>query len=164
LIVADAGPLIAFARIGRLDLLQDVLRNVIIPDAVYTELVTRGRGRPGSQEIAQSSWIIRQASSDPPLAAGMLSKLHQGEREAIALARNLNCQLLIDEHLGRRAAQDEGVDVIGSLSVLAEAKRLGLVELVRPDLEAIIREGYWIQPDLVVTFLASVGESDTARQ
>jgi predicted nucleic acid-binding protein len=41
MIVADAGPIIAFARIGRLDLLQHVAKELLIPEAVYEELVLR---------------------------------------------------------------------------------------------------------------------------
>jgi predicted nucleic acid-binding protein len=39
MIVADSGPIIVFARIGRLDLLRQVVGELIIPDAVYEELV-----------------------------------------------------------------------------------------------------------------------------
>jgi uncharacterized protein len=51
MIVADTGPIIAFARLGRLGLLSDVVGVVIIPDAVYEELVDRGQGRPGAAEV-----------------------------------------------------------------------------------------------------------------
>ena len=46
MIVADTGPLIAFARLGRLQLLRQVVRIIFIPDAVFDEIVTRGQGRP----------------------------------------------------------------------------------------------------------------------
>lgn len=36
--VADAGPLIAFARIGRLDILQAVFAQVVVPPAVLREI------------------------------------------------------------------------------------------------------------------------------
>ncbi len=41
MIVADTGPLIAFLQIGRLDLLQQVMGTVVIPEAVYEELVVQ---------------------------------------------------------------------------------------------------------------------------
>jgi predicted nucleic acid-binding protein len=46
MIVADSGAIIVFARIGRLDLLRQVVGELIIPDAVYEELVGRGTKRP----------------------------------------------------------------------------------------------------------------------
>lgn len=65
MIVADTGPIIVFARIGRLALLQQVVETVIIPDAVYDELVIGGRGRPGADAISQSEWIQRESIGDP---------------------------------------------------------------------------------------------------
>jgi hypothetical protein len=46
--VADTGPFIAFARLGRLDLLHQVVEALVIPDAVYEKLVDRGHDRPGA--------------------------------------------------------------------------------------------------------------------
>ena len=46
MIVADAGPIIAFARMGRLDLLRQVVAELVIPEAMYEDLVIKGKGRP----------------------------------------------------------------------------------------------------------------------
>lgn len=164
MIVADAGPLIAFSRIGRLDLLREVLGEIIIPGAVYEETATKGRGRAGTNEITRSAWIHRQTVEDPTTVLAVLSTLHRGELEAIALARHIGAQLLIDERRGREAAQAHGVEVIGSLAVLAEAKRRGLVARVRPLLGALMTSGYWMDADLVRAFLAEVGESEDVTQ
>ena len=83
MIVADTGPLIVFARIGRLALLQQVVETVIIPDAVYDELITRGRGRPGAQALSQSAWIEHESIGDPGATQHFPNILEQGEREAI---------------------------------------------------------------------------------
>lgn len=52
MIVADTGPMMACARLGRLDLLCDVVGELIIADAVYEERVGRGQERPGAMEVA----------------------------------------------------------------------------------------------------------------
>ena len=39
IVVADASPLIAVARIGRLDLLRSVFGQLLVPDAVWREVV-----------------------------------------------------------------------------------------------------------------------------
>lgn len=114
MIVSDAGPLIAFARIGRLDLLHRVVGEIFIPGAVYEELVVKGRGRPGAREIEESTWISRHTVNQEP--AAFSRRLHAGQLNAITLARHLGVQLLIDEHLGREAAQEQGVDIVGSLT------------------------------------------------
>ena len=64
MIVADAGPIIVFARIGRLDLLHRVVRELWISEAVYEELTTKGQGRAGAAKVEQLSWIRKQAVTD----------------------------------------------------------------------------------------------------
>jgi predicted nucleic acid-binding protein len=155
--VSDAGPLIAFARIGELDLLHRALGEICIPGAVYEELVVKGVGRPGARDIEESVWISRQLV-EPERPQTNLTNLHPGELEAIALARSFGVRLLIDEHRGREAAIEQGIEVFGSLAVLAEAKRTGLIEQAGPLIEEMIRSGYWIEEDLVATFLVELGE------
>jgi len=44
--IADSGPLIAFSRINRLELLHELFLKIIIPVAVWNEVTIRGKGRP----------------------------------------------------------------------------------------------------------------------
>jgi hypothetical protein len=55
-VVCDASTLIALARIGQLDILVRVGARVMIPRAVYEEVVVKGRGKPGVDEIRDASW------------------------------------------------------------------------------------------------------------
>jgi predicted nucleic acid-binding protein len=106
----------------------------------------------------QSTWIEQRAVENSPTLTSLASTLHRGERQAIALAVHLGSQLLIDEYKGREVAQEHGLEVIGSLAVLAEAKRRSFIEQVRPILSALITSGYWLDASLITTFLAEMGE------
>ncbi|MBI4596554.1 MAG: hypothetical protein HY730_09315 [Candidatus Tectomicrobia bacterium] len=57
LTVADSSPIISFARAKKLHLIQKVCNEIIIPPAVYDEIVVRGKGKPGAEEIKIASWI-----------------------------------------------------------------------------------------------------------
>ena len=46
-IVSNASPLIALIRIGQLDLLRQLYSEIIIPDAVWHEVVVEGADQPG---------------------------------------------------------------------------------------------------------------------
>lgn len=158
MIVADAGPLIAFSRIGRLSLLQQVVGQVVIPDAVYTELAERGRDRPGAVAVEHEVWILRQ-TVDKSGTESLPPRLGAGEREAIRLAASEQATFLSDDRSAREEAERRGIEVIGSLWILAEAKRRGLIVAVRPLIDALLTSGYWMHPERVVRpFLEAMGE------
>ncbi len=159
MIVADTGPIIAFARLERLSLLHEVVDVLLIPDAVYEEVVERGQGRPSAAEVAQGTWIQQRTITDRTPMAQLPSVLHRGEREAIILAEELNAQLLIDEQRGRAIAIARGLAVLGSLRILGEAKRRGFIAAVRPLIEELLASGYWIHDERVIqVFLQEMGE------
>jgi predicted nucleic acid-binding protein len=157
--VADSGPILSFARANRLDLLQEVVGDLTIPDAVYEDIVVRGAGKPGSQEVQQSTWIRRLSLRDRTFADELPSKLHLGEREAIALAKEEGAILLVDEREARREALRQGITVIGNLQVLKEAKDRGIIPEVKPVLEELIAAGMYVSDVLHQTFLEQIGES-----
>ncbi|MDE0554750.1 MAG: DUF3368 domain-containing protein [Candidatus Poribacteria bacterium] len=137
-----------------MDILRRLFGQIVVPNAVYGELVTRGAGRPGDAEVRGSSWIRRCEVKNPEGMEEFSTSLHKGEREAIALAQEIGIPLLIDERRGRRTAEDIGVVVIGSLAVLAEAHRKGIIEDTSSLVQDILDSGYWINPDVIETFLA----------
>lgn len=160
MIVADTGPLIAFIQLGRLDLLQRIVGTVIIPTAVYEELVVQRGTRGQAETVERRPWIQRRAVTNQEALSLFPAQLHRGEREAIVLAQELKTQLLIDERRGRKSAQERGVKVFGTLRVLAEAKRLGLIPAVKPLVESLRATGYWLDEKLVSLFLQEVGEAN----
>jgi len=87
MIVSDAGPIVIFARIGRLSLLRDVTGILLIPDAVHAEIFANKGAMPGAPEVAQATWIQRVSVADRSVVDRMPNVLHEGEREAIALAK-----------------------------------------------------------------------------
>jgi len=161
MIVADTGPIIAFARLGRLDLLRQVVESLVIPDGVYAELVGQGHDRPGAAEVAQGRWIHRRTVTDREAVAQLPGVLHAGEREAIVLAHELQAQLLIDEQRGREIATAQGLEVVGILRIFADAKQHGLMPEVRPLVAALLTIGYWMDEESVIRpFLEEIGEAE----
>jgi predicted nucleic acid-binding protein len=158
MIVADAGPIIAFARIGRLALLEQVTGELVVPDAVYDDLV-RGGDRPGAAEVQRSRGIQRRTLRNRQALAHLPRGLAQGEREAMLLAVEENATFLVDERRAREAAIQRGIAVIGSLWVLREAKQRGLIMAVYPLIEELLAIGYWMHPERVIRpFLQDMGE------
>jgi predicted nucleic acid-binding protein len=100
--VSNASPLVNLARIGRLELLQDLFGEVCLPDAVWEEVVVAGEGQPGARLLAQARWVARRQVQNQSLVQALRQELDAGEAEAVVLALELKADLLLmDERLGR---------------------------------------------------------------
>ena len=97
---------------------------------------------------------------DQNLVVQLRHGLDAGEAEAIALALERKASLLlVDERLGRSAARKLGLEITGLLGVLAEAKKKGLIEKVKPILDSLISEArFWASSDLYNEVLVTLGE------
>ena len=158
-VVVNAGPLIALATVSQLGVLESLYERVLVPLAVEDEVVVAGHGRPGADDVAAAEFLerVRVAPAPEPLLARALGR---GEAEVIALAHRLGARLtLLDERRARRIAEQAyGLRVKGTVGVLVSAKRAGLVDAVRPLLEALVDEGYFLAPDLVKRACLEAGE------
>jgi predicted nucleic acid-binding protein len=149
-VVVDASPLIALARIERLELLREMFGGVVVPAAVWHEVVAAGSDKAGARQVATVAWIRRRDVVDQSAVAALRRDLGAGEAEAIVLARELPADLLImDEHLGRCAARDFGVRTVGLVGVLVEARNRGLLPDAGSVADALYRKaGFWLSADL----------------
>jgi predicted nucleic acid-binding protein len=149
-VVADAGPLIALARISRLDLLHEPYGPVLVPPAVLGELELES-DRPGARAL---SGALSKGCLEVIAPAGDASRLRQvldpGEAEAIQLAEEIECRfLLIDERRGRTIARRRGIPIVGTGGLLLGAKRAGRLSSVTPELQRLTEIGYRLAPALV---------------
>jgi uncharacterized protein len=113
----------------------------------------------GSYESAE--WIRVSDPRDRERVKDLMLKLDEGEAEAISLALELNCDLLLmDERIGTKVARDEGLATVGLVGVLIKAKREKVINEVGPLLHELrIRAGFWIGNDLERRVLRELGES-----
>jgi predicted nucleic acid-binding protein len=66
--------------------------------------------------------------------------------------------LIIDDLVGRRAAEVRGVAITGSAGVLGLAKEAGLLPLVQPALDELLQVGLRLSASLYRQVLADAGE------
>ena len=160
IVVSDTSPILNLARIGRLDLLASLYRQALIPPAVFVELTVSTDARLLGIDASSAGWLVVGAPKDQDHIQELRHNLDAGEAEAIVLAVERKADLLlIDERRGRRAAEALGLRITGLLGVLADAKRAGLVNSVKPVLDALIQEArFWIGPELYSEVLAELGE------
>jgi len=130
-VVSNASPLIYAAKIGFLEAMEKLYGTILIPPAVYNEVVEKG-----TEKKAADALVIKEAVTKGYLqvvdlnerakAEGkVLTKTQDisiGEAEAIALAKQVKAKLLIiDERGGTLAARVWGVKTVGLLGVIIEA-------------------------------------------
>jgi len=158
-VVADSGPLIALAILGRLDLPQRLWGRAVIPATVLEEC-TRLDGKEGARLIreAVSSGHLEVMGDPEELAEIGSSRLDPGERQAMTLALELQAILLIDESRGRKLAGKLGIPHTGICGLLVLAKRRGLLESIAGMLSQLQRGGYFLAPDLLRDTLHLAGE------
>lgn len=159
ILVVDASPLITLTRIGSLDLLRRLATQVVVPEAVYRECVTGAQGRPGSIELAQAGWIIRQSVKDQAKVARLQTRVGHGEAEAIVLAQEVHADaVVLDDATARYMAKGEGCSVVGLLGLLLEGKRRGFIPAVQPLLDQMRTAGFFVGEELYNNVLRHAGE------
>jgi predicted nucleic acid-binding protein len=67
--------------------------------------------------------------------------------------------LLIDERLGRAVALERGIAVIGTLGIVAGARRSGVLDQAAPIVAQLRTDGFWMSDALISEFLSGLGES-----
>ena len=150
-VVSNASPLIALDRIGRIELLAGAFGDIVVPGAVIGEI--------GS--IGLAPWIHEQNPIDLIDPQMLASGLGIGEREAIALALEIDARrVLLDDGPARRVATRLGLPVMGTGGVLIVAKRRGILPAVRPVLDELIATGFRLRWDIRAQMLADAGETD----
>lgn len=92
MIVSNSTPLIELSKIQRLEVLRDVYGTLVIPKAVYTEVVINGAGKPGAAEVKGAPWIHTHAVTHPRQVQSLYAhpSLDLGECEAIVLAEEIS--------------------------------------------------------------------------
>jgi predicted nucleic acid-binding protein len=146
--------LICLDKIGRV-YLPAGLATVSIPTAVMTEI---GQG-PTPVDLARlGAYRIVEVGTIHPMVAAW--DLGTGESEVLSLAAASSGAIaVIDDRSARRCADALGVSARGTLRVLLDAKRAGLVSEVAPLMSALRGAGLYVSDSLVARVLQLAGEA-----
>ncbi|MDZ8089689.1 MAG: DUF3368 domain-containing protein [Nostoc sp. DedQUE12b] len=141
IVISDTSAITSLAAINHLKLLPQLYNQVTIPEAVYRELADIDPPVPGTIEVQTASWLEVRQVINREVVERLQNEvtLDPGESEAIALALELDADLLlIDERRGRAEANRLGVKITGLLGILVEAKQKKLIVAVKPLMDALI--------------------------
>lgn len=130
IVVSDSTPLITLMKADLLSVLGGLFGEVLIPEAVFSE-VTGNKAFGDEADIIRNSDFIRVVkvnSSERVLFLQRVTGLDRGESEAIIYADETKADLLLmDEKAGRKVAQNMKLPITGSVGVIVRAFRSGII-------------------------------------
>lgn len=156
-VVSNTTPILSFMKLNRLDILEKIYKEIIIPEAVYQEL-EKGKSKYYI-DISNEDWIKIFKVKNKNLIGQLEKDLDKGEGEAIALSLEISADLLlIDEKLGRKVAKEKGIKISGTIGVLLKAKKKGIIKDVKPLIYELIEKGNYYKETFIKLVLKHAGE------
>jgi len=177
-VIVDAGPLIALAKVNRLDVLQSLFSTIWITTSVKNECIAKpgkdseiiisalspevnsleaGRSDKNSSDknssgISKITWIkeieIQSNRQNYPKSLGI------GEIDSLELAKQLieqnkECLIILDDHLARKFAAKSKIPFIGTVRLLDIAEQQGIIKNAELIINKISSNGYRISREIL---------------
>ena len=154
-VVSNATPLIYLVKANQLNLLQAMVKQVFIPEAVYREVVIEGKrlGEKDSYGVERAiiqGWIIVQ---DVKIIYPVEIPLHPGEVEVISLAKEKGIEaVLMDDAKARAASEMAGLRAVGTLWLILKAVKNHTLNFdgFLSTLENIIQSGFYLKEEVYI--------------
>jgi predicted nucleic acid-binding protein len=159
-VVCDTTVLLYLGRIGQIDLLPELFTPVYVPEPVMLELDMGRFLRRDTVDPRDFTWATPVSVPQDLVDALPPNHLGAGEQAVIAYAHaHQSCAAGLDGLQARRLAETLGLMVVGTLGILLRAKQAGLIPAVRPLMDAVVAQGFRLDPDLYQDALRLASEA-----
>ena len=149
-VIADASPLIALARINQLALLPALFSTVQITQAVADECLFKpSNDAERITEAIQAGWL--HTVENPLFKHNLSRSLGLGEQTSIeyALQADSKTLLIMDDALARKQAIRLNLSLVGTAAILFMAERKGLIGDAEGLINQLSQTGYRISAQVV---------------
>lgn len=157
--ICDTSPIQYLHQLGHLHLLQRLVDRVTVPPAVISEIDAGRKIGIALPDLKTIPWVAVRA----PAASAVLplvTDLGPGEKQVLALALEAgDAVVILDDALARHVAQMLKIRIKGTLGVLLDAKRAGLIPAVLPILDQLQESGFRLRAGTRVAVLELAGEA-----
>ena len=155
MVVSDTTAITTLLKIGEERLLQDQFGGVIVPRAVWNELLAFHSRLPDFV-------LLRPVTASDQRLPGT-EALGRGEAEAIKLAKEINADLLlVDDRKASTAAEGLGIKCTSLLAAIVHAKKDGRLTSVRAAIELMEgRGGLYLSESVKAEALRLAGEDQS---
>lgn len=131
IVISDTTPLISLLKIGKLELLESLFHEILVPQAVYEELTSNPEFDDEASQV-KNCRFIRQVKVGNTESVRLLQRavgIDRGESEAIIYTDECHADLLLmDEAKARLVAKQMGLKIMGTIGILLTAYDEGLVQ------------------------------------
>lgn len=143
IVIVDTSVLIALEKIGLLQILCGIYKEIILPDGVVKEF----------GDINIGCCLIKKVENT--LADFLMRDLNlgRGESEVIALAHESKQKALIDDLKARKVAVALGLTISGSIGILLKAEKIGLIENAYKKAVELKNKGFYVSEELLAEML-----------
>lgn len=154
MIVTNSSPVIILGKQGKLVLLKQCFKEIVIPPKVYEE-VTYYNENPEAlslQKALNEKWMrIKQPTLHPLL---LTKNIGAGEKEALSLAAEIKAPVLLDDDIAKRYAALLSIETHGTLFVLIRASRKNHItpNEALSIFEMMIHDGFYISTSIYARF------------
>ena len=142
-VISNTSPLIGLAKINRLDILQQLFKNIIIPQAVYNEFLKycpsteAQRFRTACDDFITVSTVKKIKT--------FKRKLDLGESEVLTLALSQQADIvLIDDKKAFNEAKELNLKSASTHIILKMAETKGVIENYQILVEQLAKQGFFI--------------------
>jgi predicted nucleic acid-binding protein len=158
IVVSDTTPITYLLQIKHEFLLQRLYNKLIVPTAVWDELLQFTQTRKEAGQLFQEDWVTVENPSSL-IKLPEQSDIGKGEWKALSLATELGADLvLMNKRLGTSLARQLNLKTIGLLGILIEAKREKHIPAVKSLLDSLIAKRFFLTKDLYNKILLNINE------
>jgi predicted nucleic acid-binding protein len=165
-LICDTSPIQYLYQLDLLRILPALAKQVIVPPAVVEELEAGRALGVSLPDLTALNWVtVHRPTSE--LALPLVTDMGPGETQVLMLAlESREAIAVIDDAVARHVAEALKIRLTGTLGLLLDAKRAGLVPTVAPLLDQLQALRFRLAPHtrLAVLKLAEEGLLGTERQ
>lgn len=159
-VICDTSPIQYLYQLELIDIIPKLANQVFVPSAVVEEIKTGHSLGVNLPKLEELDWVtVRRPISE--LALPLVSNLGPGETEVSMLALEMKeAVAVLDDALARQMAETLELRLTGTLGLLLDAKKAGLVPALRPLLDKLQSLQFRFGPQTYSAVLGLSGESD----
>lgn len=146
-VICNTSPLQYLHQLNQLHLLPALAGKVIVPPAVVAEIAAGRLAAVDLPDLSQFDWMVFRTPAGQS-ALPLIADLGAGESEVLMLALEIpGARVILDDMLARRMAESLDLRLTGTLGLLLDAKKSGLISQVRPLLDQLQGLRFRLSPE-----------------